>query len=322
MAISEYEFTVEQCDIPVVRRGALIEYRRFRRECLDYLDGDAATSVMNQVTTLAWHTTVFRTLNEGRRLEPARPICGSMWELIIDGYFNLMTLGVRRLVDRDDRTVSVWNVIAEVEKQPRLLRRENFVCYDGLPYDYAAVFAKSAKKGGSGRVGWGTVKGPEAAGTSELLHASFDGLVGYPNRRGRLDTVQTSIVAALKDRLQSQPVRDVCDLANRSVAHAERAPGPIPEVTFNTINAALQNIVQVASFLSSRFFGHVAFSSIVPLPQFDVLQDLDQPWVRTQNLPALHEYWNEISSGMDAWAESAEADLLPPRPTVRPPGIA
>lgn len=62
----------------------LAEYRLFRRKCLEYLRGDAPTSVMNQVHGLAWHTAVFRTLNEARRLETERAVNGAMWELIGD----------------------------------------------------------------------------------------------------------------------------------------------------------------------------------------------------------------------------------------------
>jgi len=56
---------------------------------------------MNQVQELAWHTATFRTLNEARRIEPDRAVNGAMWELMIAGYANLMTLGIRGLVDKD-----------------------------------------------------------------------------------------------------------------------------------------------------------------------------------------------------------------------------
>lgn len=70
MAIPQYDYEVEQCDVPEVRRKSLAEYRVFRQRCLDYMRGERPTSVMNQVHDLAWHTAVFRTLNEARRLEP------------------------------------------------------------------------------------------------------------------------------------------------------------------------------------------------------------------------------------------------------------
>lgn len=100
MRIPEYDYPVDQCDVPEVRRDALNEYRLFRRKCLEYMRGDSDTSVMNQVHNLTWHTAVLRTLNEARRIEPHREINGAMWELVTAGYASLMTLGIRRLVDR------------------------------------------------------------------------------------------------------------------------------------------------------------------------------------------------------------------------------
>ena len=321
MSFQEYEYSPEQCDVPEVRRNALIEYREFRSKCLEYLRGDADSSVMNQVHDLAWHTAVFRTLNEARRLEPARAVNGAMWDLITAGYANLMTLGIRRLVDRDPRTDSVWNVIAYVEKHPGMLRRENFVCYDGLPYDYQAVHEHHIRSGKLplNKPTWLPTKGPDAWGTSEILHKSFDALAGYPANRGRLDTVQPSVLAALKAGLEHETIKAVCTMANRTIAHAERIDkdsNPVPPVTYNVIDQALQNIIRVASFLSARFFNDAAIGSVVPVPQFDILKALDDPWVIADNLPALHQYWHDLSNTMDKWTDG-EDDFLPRKPSVQ-----
>ncbi len=321
MGIPEYEYTFEQCDVPAVRRNALKEYREFRRRCLEYLRGDADSSVMNQVHDLAWHTAVFRTLNEARRLEPDLAVNGAMWELISAGYANLMTLGIRRLVDKDPRTDSVWNVIAQVEKHPEMLRRENFICYDGLPYDYQAVFQRQISSGTfePGRPKWLPTKGPEAWATSKLLHQSFDALAGYPKRRRRLDTVQPSILAALKAYLEDDTIKAVCTMADKAIAHAERLArdsGAIPTVTYNTVDQALERIIRVASFLSAHFFYDAAFGSVVPVPQFNVLEALDQPWVKVENLPALHDYWHTLSNTMERWANDASDVFLPNKPAA------
>ena len=243
-----------------------------------------------------------------------------MWELITAGYANLMTLGIRRLVDKDPRTDSVWNVIAQIDKRPELLRRENFVCYDGLPYDHAAALQKhlsSLDLSKGSHVAWVATKGPEAWGTSELLHKSFDALAGYPAKRKRLDTVRPSILVNLKARLSHETVKAVCTMADRQVAHAERIAeeaDPVPPVTYNTVDAALQNVVRVANFLSTHFFNDAAFGSIVPVPQFNVLEALDQPWVSEEHLPALHQHWRDVSKAMAEWAYNTDAGFLPPKP--------
>lgn len=70
------------------------------------------------------------------------------------------------------------------------------------------------------------------------------------------------------------------------MAHAERiAEGSdaVPAVTYDMIDTALEHVVRVANFLSANFFNDTVFGSIVPVPQYNVLEALDQPWVRTEN---------------------------------------
>lgn len=320
MPIDDYEYPLEQCDVPEVRRASLAEYRVFRRKCLEYMRGNTSTSVMNQVHDLAWHTAVFRTLNEARHIEQDRPVNGAMWELIAAGYANLMTLGIRRLVDKDPRTDSVWNVIAAVEKRPELLTREKFVCYDGLQYDNEAAYRKytaSLDMSSGGHVGYVSSKGPEGWAMSDMMHKAFDALCGWPTKRKRADVIDTALLTKLKAELASPAVEAVCTLADRRMAHAERLAkdtDALPQVTFNDVDEALKTIVRVANFLSSHFFYDATFGSVVATPQFNVLEHLDQPWVLTENLPALHKHWRDISDAMDKWAYNTDEGFLPPKP--------
>lgn len=103
-------------------------------------------------------------------------------------------------------------------------------------------------------------------------------------------------------------------MADRRIAHAERLSefsDAIPTATYDCINQALQQIVKVANFISASFFYDAAFGSVVPTPQFDVLETLDQPWITTENLPALHKYWGDLSNSINAWANDAGEDFLP-----------
>lgn len=273
---------------------------------------------MNQVHDLAWHTAVFRTLNEARRLEPERLVNGALWELTTAGYASLMSLGIRKLVDKDPRTDSLWNVVALVERRPELLTREKFVCYDGLPYDYETVhqnYIASLDIRNGVHVEWLPTSGPKAWGMSEMLQKAFDKLSGASaTKRRREDKIQPSVLVAVKDGLSHPAIEKVCTLADRRMAHAERlseSSDPIPTTTYNDIDQALQQIVRVANFLSVSFFYDAAFGSVVPTPQFDVLEALDQPWITTDNIPALHRYWDELSDSIDAWANGASEDFLP-----------
>lgn len=307
MAVDEYNYPLEECDIPESRRAVLKEYRKYRRHCLGYLRGSSPTSVMNQVYDLAWKTAVFRTLNEARRLEPRRTVSGVLWELTTDGYVGLMSVGIRKLVDRDRRTDSIWTLLTAAEKRPELLSREMFVCYDGLPFDYEAkrqeIYSNTDwSKEPTTR--WLPTKGPEAWSTASLLHEAFDKITSHEGKRRRLDRIDPSVLDRLKGALNHPAIQKVCALADKQIVHAERHASPDDRpvgASFFDFDTALGQIVKVANHVSTTFFYDAAFGSIVPTPQFDVLKGLDAPWITKKNIGRLHDFWWELAESMDKW---------------------
>lgn len=320
MKIPDYKYMLDQCSVPAIRRPALEAYRTWRRECLERLQGHAETSVLNQVLNLTWYTVVFRTLNESRRLEQSRSVNGAMWELMTAGYANIITLGIRRLVDNHPNADSVWNVIGRIERRPELLTRENFVCHDGLPFDNNAVYQKHLEtfKADSGPY-WLTTEGPDAFDTSARMHGAFDALCGFPAKRKRLDKVDVSILATLRNQLKHPIIEKVRNMVDKTLAHAERIPigsPAIPVATYDDVNEALGIIVRVCQFVSWNLLAEGGFGSIVATPQFDVLHDLDQPWCLPATVPALNNYWHEVSNAIDDWVSSTEDELLPKKSGV------
>ena len=49
-----------------------------------------------------------------------------------------------------------------------------------------------------------------------------------------------------------------------------------------------------------------------------MLEALDQPWVKSESLAALDEYWHGLSYQMDQWAYNTNAGFLPPNPNEQP----
>lgn len=125
---------------------------------------------------------------------------------------------------------------------------------------------------------------------SQLLHKSFDRINAHRGKRKRLDTIPASVISSLRQQLDAAVIKRVCHLADRKFAHAERisSSAPIPITKFHDVEDALKIIVRVTNFLSASVFYDVAFGSVVPTPQYDVLAALDHPWIETENLPTLH----------------------------------
>lgn len=310
-----YEYTIEQCDVPEVRRGNLAEYRKFRTTCLDYLRGDRDTSVITQVHSLAWFTAVFRTLNEARRLEPDRKVSGPLWELTSTGYASLITLGVRKLVDNHPQANSIWNVVAKIENCQRngaLITRENFVCFDGLPFDPEPGKRSHAEVARDGKLYRLPTKGREAWGMSQIVHEWFDRMCGHPVKRRRCDMFDLSILERVKKQLQHPTIKKVCTFADKRVAHAERIEraDALPTATFDEVDEALRLIVRAVDFVSLSVFYDTSIGSVVPMPQFDILEGLDAPWITPDNKPAMDHVWNQVKERMDDWIKNPETDFL------------
>ena len=306
MPVQNYEYQIEQCDVAPAQRKSLKTYREFRQSCLDDLFGDSDASIANQLHALAWHSAVFKTLNEARRLEPDRAVNGALWELAACGYAVLMTVGIRKLMDDDKKSNSVLSLLIYVERHSTLVTRENFVCFDGLPYDYEAVQQTAWQLSDWKNPGFNlsSTKGPQAWGTSEMMHKAFDALSGIDKKedRTRTDEVQIELFNRLKRSLLDTNIESVKKLVNKVIVHADRrAMGKeaFAGVTYNQIDEAFEKIVRVASFVSTLFAS--GFGNVLATPQFDVLENLNSSWASKPTIPLLQDYWDTLSTSMDSW---------------------
>jgi hypothetical protein len=75
-------------------------------------------------------------------------------EQIIQGYVARQVLGIRRLLDKTSGVISLRRLITDMCSNWSLFTRENYVCHDGLPYDYEAVMLKEFReRAGNGLFG-------------------------------------------------------------------------------------------------------------------------------------------------------------------------
>lgn len=57
-------------------------------------------------------------------------------EALVEGHFAVQTLAIRRLMDtKRTGVISLVKLLKDIEANIKLFTRENFVAFDGLPYD-------------------------------------------------------------------------------------------------------------------------------------------------------------------------------------------
>lgn len=300
----KYDYAVEKCDIPSARYGLLREYRNFRDDITERINGDDATSIKNQILDLTWNTAVFRMLNEARFLEKERAVSSTMWELIVAGYASMMILGIRRLLDTNRRSNSLISTILKIKDYPHFHTRELYVCHDGLPFDWLSLQTNAMKTMRPG-LQWLPTKGPTAYAGSELAHLSFNKFCSEPATGKRGEKFSIDLLDELTSQLNTPGLRAIHILADQRYAHMDRHSAKtdsIPNVTYNDIDSALENLVRIGNRLSLLFLNQHVFGSAVATPQFNPVEHLDQAWITPSTAPLMEKYWDEISTKMNLWA--------------------
>lgn len=66
-----FNFAIEQCDVK--DEDGLRKFRTFKLQCLEWLDGGDPHAIWRQVFGLFWRDSVFRMINECRKLSEESP---------------------------------------------------------------------------------------------------------------------------------------------------------------------------------------------------------------------------------------------------------
>lgn len=316
-AATGWRYSVDDCDVPESRHGRLEAYREFRAECLDCLHG-STLSVSNQLVSLAYYTTIFRTLNESSE----QHINNVLWQLGGAGYASLLAAGIRRMIDRDDRTMSLWWVLERIEKRPELLTRELYVCHDGLPFDWRTVQLEVLSSVVTNESGIGSfpLHGARGWAESRRMHDAFDELMEAPlagAKRRRLDVMSPGIIGRLKEELKAPSMDRLHTWADRRMLHAERlTAGEVVETpSFEDVTDAIHRAARVLQFVSTNLFWDRHVSNAVPSMNFNWSKQLTIPWASIEQLPAIKAEWKRFSKELDQAMDGDGRQFLPARQT-------
>jgi hypothetical protein len=313
----DYTYSIDECDIIDKEHGEA--FRQSRLKWMSWLNGDDPHSISRQVYSMVWDYALFCAVNELRRIAITEPrpgvgFNGPVVRLFDAGFVTTQAIAIRRLIEKSKRdpswaVISLRSILKDIENNTRLITRENYVCYDGLPYDYQSVHDQwiltLPTENGGVHDTWLATGGPSAWHMSELVHKNFDRLSGVsPENRQRTDTISRSVFAELENRIDT--CKDIKKYVDKFVAHAS-APETrvgLPEhqraMTLDRLKVHQKTIYQVAGFIS----GHLLYESNlggVPVPQSDHLSNLDQCWTTGQNLDKARQVWHEYAKEVSGW---------------------
>ena len=182
---------------------------------------------------MLWDYALFITVNELRDIAVKEPendvgFNGPVIHLFDAGFATTQAIAIRRLIEKPKNNpkwaiISVRQLLNEVEKNLDLMTRENYVCYNGLPYDYDLVQQKwlsslPVNKSGihSGSL---PTEGPNAFFISERAHKSFDVLAQVtPRNRSRNDRTKIEVLEHLESEIKK--CDNIKKYVDKFIAHA------------------------------------------------------------------------------------------------------
>ncbi len=307
-----YHYAPDRCKVN--DRQNLKRFREERKKWITWLHGPIRQEITNMMTD----DVLFRTINEARRLAVEQPKRSVEFNaLVVDlfdkGFATAQLMAIRRLVDRSSGVISLHRLISDITQKRDLITREAYVAYDGLPYDYEPVKARyvarvpreSEERGGP-VTGQMPSKGPKAWLRSERLHRQFDKLSGKsPSERQRIDLINKRNFRDLNARLKN--CANMEKTATEAIAHIpdtkrrpSRARGPSYDITLKNIEKAQRALCEIVTIIDGPLLWESSWT-LVAMPQFNQLANLDKAWATKRNLRTLQQFWDEREREIESW---------------------
>jgi len=306
--MSGYSVSPEQCDVSNVE--SLNAFRECRTRWLNLMNTEPQHAVWFQIYGMLWNYVAFRVANESRRLahasgEPRAAQNGLIGELLDRGFIATQALAVRRLQERankepEKQVVSLGRVLDDIAAHQKFITRENFVAFDGAPYDYTRDRPPIERVGG-----WRALDKFDHAADA---HGLFDRLSGVsPDNRSRMDRMKSNVLGNMFRRLKDQSVVDVADYATKFIAHSSeqqsRRSDSVEGLSFVQLEDCHRALYEVA-WKVSVFVLNESDHAALPVPQGDILIHLDRAWSTEEDHAQLLSMWDKYDDLYDDWRTS------------------
>jgi hypothetical protein len=267
---------------------------------------------------VVWTDVSFKTLTQLAINDQTSAVHNTLLtQALIDGHVATQVLAIRRLMDNGNSDIiSLRRLVKDMRRSFHLFTRENYVCFDGLPYDYEAVLHIEMLEHANKGPFWGHTSGPGAHVTSRMAHEQFDRLAGIdPAKRSREDCLPLSLLAAVERWLDDSGADELAQWSHAYLAHAggPEARNRIADffVTANKITSAIKDLARVTEAISARLlFAGGRSNGLMPVAQFNPFEKLDKPVMRANGQENAHKLWHSLSDAANRYVDGVEDELI------------
>jgi hypothetical protein len=309
----EYRYSIDQCDVPKQNHSTLRAYRDKRRSWLEWIGTDEHHAIFPLLSAMAWRDVSFRSLIHISNGDSSSSLHNPLlYEALVDGHVALQILAIRRLVDNGKNVISLRKLLDDMKTNAKLLTRENFVCFDGLPFDSKVAEERVWSTRERDTVYWGSTTGPDAYRHSQFAHEQFDKLAGINCKaRSRNDRLPVSLLKKIESDLYAGPAYDLAKWSHAFLAHAgskaSRASIDESLVTLSKISSAIKSLARIAEKASSLVRSGVG--ELMPHAQFDKFKLLNLPVMKSEEKKNVEAIWRKLSEERNHYLDELDANL-------------
>jgi AbiU2 len=315
---NDYTYSVAQCDVAADKHGALQSYRDKRRLWLSWIDLDEHHAIWRVLSSMVWTDVSFKTLTQLAINDENNALHNTLLaQALINGHVATQVLAIRRLMDNGNTNIiSLRRLVKDMRRNFHLFTRENYVCFDGLPYDYEAALRKEMLEHVGKGLFWGQTSGPGAHGTSRMAHQQFDRLACIdPTKRSREDRLPLSLLATIERWLDESGADELAQWSHAYLAHAggPEARRRIADllVTADKITDAIKALARVTEAISAwLLFAGGRSNSLMPVAQFNPFEKLDKSIMYTGGEDDAYEVWHRLSDDANRYLDGVEDELI------------
>lgn len=308
----KFDCKISDCDVKDME--SLRKYRGKLVEWHELLKGDLVHSIYRQIHGMIWLDAAFRVLNEARKDNCEKDYCSKnilISNLLDIGYINTQVISISKLIEKNSKNdkskgvVSLHRLLEDVQSQRCLITRENFVCYDGLPFDWRAEEQREQRQMRSvdGTVfAWGTSR----SSMSKDRHELFNRICHLNSSGCRSDIVSNDMFEYLLDLLIHDNVKKLKMFRDKVIAHAadpfsRRDFDDVEGVSMSQISDIHHKLYIVYHNLNLLLFSE-NIGNPVPDTVYDPLEHLEHPFVDKVEIAKLRVVWSAHAEERRAWA--------------------
>ncbi|PKP78543.1 MAG: hypothetical protein CVT81_03605 [Alphaproteobacteria bacterium HGW-Alphaproteobacteria-3] len=309
-----YKYPITECDVS--DKNVLNTYRAKRTTWVDWLEDDENHAIWPVLTQMVWNEVAFNTLAGIADAESESSLNNPLIvEAIVNGHVAMQVLAIRRLTDTTKNVLSLSNLLQDIRSNLKLLTRENYVAFDGLPYDYKKAEEEHFNTPRSG-VTWLATTGPNAFNAAQRAHEQFDRLSGVnPDQRTRDDRIPAEMIDTIQQWITDCGAKKIAGWSHSYLAHAGSLSSRQTTAGYGVSGTKIGNAIKGLAKATEAVSAYILCSSgrmnaLMATPQFNQFERLENAALSSASVVDTSLVWDTLTREYDGSLEEVEKKLI------------